>query len=202
MHHFRKYLTREQLFTIPNFMSLFRLVLVPFIIWVYYRGAYDAAAGLVLLSAATDILDGIIARKFNMVSDLGKMLDPLCDKLTHAALLICLLMRYRFIWLVFGLLAVKEITMLILGGITVKRCGEVHSAKWYGKLCTVILESSTIALMLFPDVPGWVVQGAACLCCAAMIFSLSMYVIFFLRLISEKKREAKDDSPCSGEELT
>lgn len=202
MHHFRKYLTREQIFTIPNFMSLFRLVLVPFIIWVYYRGAYDAAAGLVLLSAATDILDGIIARKFNMVSDLGKMLDPLCDKLTHAALLICLLMRYHFIWFVFGLLAVKEITMLILGSITVKRCGEVHSAKWYGKLCTVILEGSTVALMLFPSVPLWVVRAAACLCCAAMLFSLAMYVVFFLRQISEKKRETQDHIPCSGEELT
>ncbi len=202
MHHFRKYLTREQLFTIPNFMSLFRLVLVPFIIWVYYRGAYDAAAGLVLLSAVTDILDGIIARRFNMVSDLGKMLDPLCDKLTHAALLICLLMRYHYIWFVFGLLAVKEITMLILGGMAVKRRGEVHSAKWYGKLCTVILEGSTIFLMLFPSVPGWVAQALACLCCAAMILSLAMYTVFFLRLIHEKDQKERGDIPCSGEELT
>ena len=202
MHHFRKYLTREQLFTIPNFMSLFRLVLVPFVIWVYVRGAYDAAAGLVLLSAATDILDGIIARRFNMVSDLGKMLDPVCDKLTHAALLICLLMRYRFIWVVFALLAVKEVTMLILGGIAVKRCGEVHSAKWYGKLCTVLLEGSTIALMMFPSAPLWAVQAVACLCCAAMLFSLAMYTVFFLRLILGKGHRRQNEIPASGEELT
>lgn len=202
MHHFRKYLTREQLFTIPNFMSLFRLVLVPFVIWVYIRGAYDAAAGLVLLSAATDILDGIIARKFNMVSDLGKMLDPICDKLTHAALLVCLLMRYRFLWFVLALLAVKEVTMLILGGMAVKRRGEVHSAKWYGKLCTVILEGSTIFLMLFPSVPVWAVQAIACLCCVAMAFSLAMYTVFFLRQILKKDQKVQDDLPASGEELT
>ena len=202
MHHFRKYLTREQIFTIPNFMSLFRLVLVPFVIWIYMRGAYDAAAGLVLLSAATDILDGIIARKFNMVSDLGKMLDPVCDKLTHAALLVCLLMRYRFLWIVLGLLAVKEIIMLILGSIAVKRRGEVHSAKWYGKLCTVILEGSTILLMLFPSVPGWLVQTLACLCVAAMVFSLVMYTGFFLRLIFNRERRARGAYPSSGEQLT
>ena len=202
MHHFRKYLTREQIVTIPNFMSFFRLALVPFIIRVYLRGAYYTAAALVALSGATDILDGIIARKFNMVSDLGKMLDPFCDKVTHAALLVCLLTRYRYIWMVLVLLAVKELTMLTLGSIAVKRRDEVHSAKWFGKLCTVILETSTIVLMLFPTIPEWTVQSMMSLCSAAMIFSLVMYTIFFLRqiLTAERARHGEKENPDSGEE--
>lgn len=186
MHQFRKYLTKEQLFTIPNFMSLFRLVLVPFIIWTYWNGEYDIAGGLVLLSALTDVLDGVIARKFDMVSDLGKMMDPLCDKVTHAALLICLVTRYTYIWIVFGLLVVKELTMLLLGSIMVKRCGEVHSAKWYGKLCTVVFETVMLALILFPGLPEAAVMFLLAVCCAAMLLSFVMYVIFFLRRIRSR----------------
>ena len=183
MHHFGKYLTKEQIFTIPNFMSFFRLALVPFILWTYWRGEYFIAVALVILSAATDVLDGIIARKFNMVSDLGKMLDPVCDKLTHAALLLCLIRRYSYIWIVFCLLAVKELSMLVLGSIAVKRREQVHGAKWYGKLCTVIFETVMVALMLFPRLPENAVIVMLAVCSAAMVFSMVMYMIFFLRVI-------------------
>lgn len=186
MHHFRRYLTKEQIFTIPNFMSLFRLALVPFIVWIYWKGEYGAAAGLVILSAVSDVLDGFIARKFGMVSDLGKMLDPVCDKLTHAALLICLIRRYRYVWIVFCLLAVKELTMLVLGSVAVKRRGTVHSAKWYGKLCTVVFETVMVALMLFPGLSENAALGLLLLCSAVLLFSFVMYVIFFLRLIRKE----------------
>ena len=189
MDQFRKLLTKEQIFTIPNFMSLFRLALVPFIIWIYVRDSYDVAAVLVLVSAATDILDGVIARKFNMVSDLGKMLDPICDKLTHAALLICLLTRYRFFWILLAFLAVKELTTATLVAIAIKRRETVHSAKWYGKLCTVVFESSMILLMLFPEIPAQAVRVVFVLCCAVMLFSLIMYTLFFLRVIFSRDGE-------------
>ena len=189
MDEFRKLLTKEQIFTIPNFMSFFRLVLVPFIVWDYRRGEYSIAAALVLVSAATDILDGVIARRYNMISDLGKVLDPVCDKLTHAALMLCLLTRYIYMWAVFGLLAIKELTMFVLGGIAVKRRGKVHSAKWYGKLCTVILETAMIVLILFPRLPETLVQAILLLCCAAMLFSLVMYSIFWINVINGKNKE-------------
>ena len=118
-----------------------------------------------------------------MVSDLGKMMDPLCDKLTHAALFICLARRYHYVWILFGLLAVKELTMLVLGSIAVKRSETVHSAKWYGKLCTVILETVMIVLILFPGIPSEAAIAMLVLCSAAMIFSMIMYMIFFLRQI-------------------
>ena len=190
MHQFRKLLTREQIFTIPNFMSFFRLVLVPFIIWTYCRDAYDVTAGLVLLSGMTDILDGVIARKFNMVSDLGKVLDPLCDKVTHAALLICLATRYVYVWLVFGLLVVKEITMSVLGAMTIQRRAPIGGAKWYGKLCTVVLETVMFLLILFPAIPERVAIWMLALCGVVMVFSLIMYVIFFVSLIRAKEDES------------
>lgn len=189
MHEFRKLLTREQVFTIPNFMSFFRLVLVPFIIWTYLRGEYSIAGALVLVSAVTDVLDGIIARRYNMVSDLGKVLDPIADKVTHAALMVCLLTRYIYMWIVFGLLVLKELTMFVLGSIAIKRRGRVHSAKWFGKLCTVVLEVCMLALIVFPALPETAVLTLLCLCATAMMFSLVMYTIFWIGVIRGKEQE-------------
>lgn len=183
MHYFRKLLTKEQVFTIPNFMSFFRLALVPFILRTYLRGAYGVAAALVLVSALTDVLDGVVARKLHMVSDLGKVLDPVCDKVTHAALMICLLTRYPRVWKLFALLVVKELAMFVLGGVAVKRRGKVHSAKWYGKLCTVVLEGALIALMLLPGLPEAAVTALLGACAAVMLFSLTMYCIFWIGVI-------------------
>ena len=195
MHQLRKYLTREQFYTIPNFMSIFRVVLLPFIIWTYWKGSYDVAVGLLILSAVTDVLDGVIARKFNMVSDLGKMLDPLCDKLTHAALLVCLASRYRYVWLVFALLAVKELTMFFLGASAIRHRGAVHSAQWYGKVCTVVIETVMAVLILFPAIPEPYVVVLLCICCAAMLFSLIMYVIYLCGLIRADRRDGRSPVP-------
>ena len=91
--------TKKDFLTIPNALSLFRLCLVPLLIWVYcVPKEYIAAVCIIALSALTDIVDGKIARKFNMVSDVGKALDPLADKITQGALIFCLATRYSKIW--------------------------------------------------------------------------------------------------------
>lgn len=199
MHQFRKYLTKEQIFTIPNFMSFFRVVLLPFIIWTYWKESYDVAVGLLILSAVTDALDGVIARKFNMVSDLGKMLDPLCDKLTQAALMICLALRYWYVWIVFALLAVKDITMSLLGAAAIRHRGAVHSAQWYGKVCTVVLEGVMAVLILFYNIPENIVILLLCVCAAAILFSLIMYVVYLRGLIrADKKNQAPADENAAG----
>lgn len=75
---------QNKILTIPNVLSFFRLCLIPVIIWMYCsKRDYVRTAVILLLSGATDILDGFIARRFNMVSDLGKVLDPVADKLTQ-----------------------------------------------------------------------------------------------------------------------
>ncbi|MBE6998526.1 MAG: CDP-alcohol phosphatidyltransferase family protein [Ruminococcaceae bacterium] len=194
-HQFRKYLTKEQVFTIPNFMSIFRVVLLPFIIWTYWKGSYDVAVALLIVSAVTDVLDGIIARRFNMVSDLGKMLDPLCDKLTQGALLVCLAFRYWYVWLVFALLAVKDLTMSFLGAAAIRHRGAVHTAQWYGKLCTVILEVCMAVMILFPRLPEKWVIVLLLLCAAAILLSLTMYVIYLIGLIRSDKTQGAADAP-------
>ncbi len=131
---------KENILTIPNMISLFRIILIPIIIWLYCCSCdYTAAAIIVALSGITDIIDGKIARKINMVSDLGKVLDPIADKLTQLALICCLTTRFQWMWGLLILLIIKECLMILWGYLTIKTTNAVNSAKWYGKLSTVIL---------------------------------------------------------------
>ena len=90
-----KRFNKKDLFTIPNLMGYFRILLIPVFCYFYIKKqTYLLAAGIVLISSLTDLFDGYIARRFNMVTELGKALDPVADKLTHAALALCLAFRY------------------------------------------------------------------------------------------------------------
>ena len=181
----RKRLTKDQILTIPNAMSLFRLLLIPFIVMHYIRGERYPAVALLLLSAATDICDGMVARKLNMVSDLGKVLDPLADKLTHAALLVCLMASYSGIIYIFVLLVIKECTSLITGGLVLRKKDTVHSASWHGKLCTVVFETTMTVLMLFSPKES-VANVLLYICAGVMVFSCAMYTVSRVRIILDK----------------
>ena len=107
---------KDQVLTIPNLLSVIRLALIPLIVWLYIgKQEYSAAVAVILISGATDIIDGFIARKFNMVSDLGKILDPVADKLTQATVILCLTVKYRWMRGLIVLFVVKEIIMAVLG---------------------------------------------------------------------------------------
>lgn len=83
--------------TIPNLLSLFRIVLIiPFIIF-FLQGNYIAAVIMIILSGISDALDGFIARRFNQITDIGKLLDPLADKLTLIAIMICILVLFPIV---------------------------------------------------------------------------------------------------------
>ena len=97
-----KRFSKKEIFSIPNLMGYFRILLIPVFCYLYITAEtereYLYAALVVLLSSLTDLFDGKIARRFHMVTELGKALDPIADKLTHAALAICLATRYPMMW--------------------------------------------------------------------------------------------------------
>ena len=102
---------KSSFFTVPNILTLVRLCLIPVIVYVYcFKQFYGLTAALVVLSAATDVIDGVIARRFNLVSNVGKILDPIADKLTQLAVLICLITQFGWHMLLpAALLVVKEV---------------------------------------------------------------------------------------------
>ena len=175
-----KRLTKKNILTIPNFLSLFRLVLIPVIIWLYCdRKQYYATVAVIALSGVTDILDGKIARKFNMVSDVGKVLDPIADKLTQAALVICLITRYPWMRALLILFIIREVIMVWWGYLALKRTDTVNSAKWYGKAATVVLYAVMIVLIFFINIPNLVANMLMLLCAVFMILSLVLYGKFY-----------------------
>lgn len=179
-------LKKNQIFTIPNLLSAIRLALIPLIIWLYcIKQNYYFAVGVILLSGLTDIVDGFIARHFNMVSDFGKIFDPIADKLTEIAIMICLAFRYRLIIGIVVLFVVKELLMGVLGILIIHKKGAVNSAKWHGKINTVILYVVMILLILFPSMSATMANCLLILCGFTMICSLWLYTAFYIRLLRE-----------------
>ena len=139
---------QKKIITIPNLLSLVRLFLIPVIVWLYLgKKDYMLTGILVLISGLTDVVDGWIARTFNMISDLGKVLDPIADKSTQAVVVILLATRFPLILLPLSIGIIKEIFMTISGYFVVKKCNVVLGAEWHGKLATVLL-TLTMALHL------------------------------------------------------
>jgi len=180
-------LTKKDILTIPNAMSFFRLLLIPVIIWFYCgKQSYLWAVLVTALSALTDIADGKIARKFNMVSDVGKVLDPVADKLTQLTLIICLLSRYSWLWLLLALFVLKETLMAFWGYLTIKLTNSVNSARWYGKLSTVTLYASMMILFLFPKIPETIAAALSVVCVFVMVLSLVLYGNFYSRILTKE----------------
>ena len=145
---------KHKIITIPNVLSFFRLCLIPPIIcqYVFCRNN-TAALTLLVLSGLTDVVDGIIARKLNMISDFGKAFDPVADKLTQIAILYCLVTHFPNMLLLLIVLIAKELftgtTSLLL-----VRKGMVIGADWHGKAATVLLYATMILHMAWYDIPA------------------------------------------------
>lgn len=178
----------NKILTVPNVLSFFRLALIPVIIWLYIAmGEYVLTAGLIVLSGATDVIDGFIARRFNMVSALGKALDPVADKLTQCAMLICLVFRFPLMLLPLGLLVVKELFSGITGLVIIKQSGKVYSALWHGKATTVLLYVLLLTHVLWTTIPQALSEVMILATLSMMIISFILYGTRNLALIKAAK---------------
>ena len=148
---------KKDLFTIPNFLSLFRLLLIPVYVFIYLQDEYFIAGTILAVSCLTDLIDGKIARHFNMISAIGKILDPLADKATQLALILCLSVEYPILWCLIGCFIVKEGFQLIAGSINLRKGIMLKGALISGKICTTILFISLIFMVLIPNLPDVVV---------------------------------------------
>ena len=146
---------KNEILSVPNILSLFRLLLIPVYIVIYLNARSTAdyvLSGMILaVSCLTDMIDGKIARKFNMITTVGKILDPLADKATQLTLLVCLAIRYPVIRILVALFTIKESFMLIAGCIAFSKGKMLKSALLSGKISTTVLFISLIALVTFPN---------------------------------------------------
>ena len=184
---------QNQIVTIPNLLTLFRILLIPVIAWLYcWKADYPMAAWVLVLSGVTDVADGFIARKFHMISDLGKVLDPIADKLTQTAALACLLTRFQAMWWLLGVLVAKETFMTFIGLLVIRRTGAAYSAAWHGKLATCVLYAVIFTHIVWYGVPPAVSRLMAAAGVAGMLLSLTLYTIQNLRRIREAGQEVRE----------
>lgn len=168
---------------IPNILTAFRFILIPFIFISVINQKYLIALIIFTISAITDILDGYIARKYNYITDIGKLIDPLSDKLTQIFLLLALFILDIVPWWILAIVFVKECVMIISASMLYSKKEVVVYSQWYGKLattlfylaivCSLITNEFNISLSFKLDLLlyYWAIL--------ATIFSLIMYAIKF-----------------------
>ena len=170
---------KKEILTIPNLLSLFRLVLIPVYAVIYLNADsqedHFIAGAILAVSCLTDMVDGQIARHFNMISTVGKILDPLADKLTQFTMILCLGIRYPVIWIMVVLFFVKELFQLIAGIINLRKGQMLNGALITGKICTTILFVSLILMVLIPQLSPAVVNGIVAVDCIALLISFISY---------------------------
>lgn len=174
---------KQEIFTIPNLLSLFRLVLIPVYMVVYLNAQepwqYYIAGGILAVSCVTDAVDGKIARHFNMISTVGKILDPLADKITQFTLTLCLSLKYPALQPVLLLFVVKELFQLIAGVINFRKGKMLPGALMAGKVCTTVLFVSLIVLVLFPGMPRGVIHAFAVVDAVFLAISFVSYIFAY-----------------------
>ena len=170
---------KKDLFTIPNLLSLFRLVLIPVYVVIFLNAEstadYYMAAAILAVSCLTDMIDGQIARHFNMISTTGKILDPIADKATQFALIVCLTIQHPILLIMVCLFVVKELFQLIAGFMILRRGEILKGALLSGKICTTVLFVSLIVLVMIPQISHTALYIITAVDCLFLLISFFDY---------------------------
>ena len=176
-------------FNIPNMISIFRILLIPVIVYLYCFLHNDFWTLMVIIfSTLTDIADGIIARKCNMITDFGKFIDPVADKLTQITVFICLVTRFNLMLLPLIILVVKEVGSLLLRWVLFNKTGIVEGAHWHGKLSTGVVILIIVLHLVYPTMHASISSGLIIFSSLLMVYSGLLYTIEGLDLMKYGKK--------------
>lgn len=174
---------KQDIFNIPNMLSLLRIALIPVYIYIYLHaaapGEYLLSGAILAISCLTDMIDGKIARHFNMITPVGKLLDPIADKLTQLVLTISLSLRYPMMRTVLVLFLIKEIFQSIAALVHYRNGKALDGALPSGKICTAVLFSSMIILVVLPDLDLRMVRVLTSLDSFFLLVTFVQYVFAF-----------------------
>ena len=187
---------------IPNALSVLRIVLVPCFAVLYLLHLDGWAFAMLLASGLTDCFDGFLARRLNQVTDCGKLLDPLSDKLTQVAVVICLNTRYPELLPLTVLCFVKELCQGIGGVILLRKNTAVRGSMWFGKGSTVIFYVCMLCIVLWHDIMSphlfWLLVVLAGL---STLLAFVGYVYLFIKICRAEKLVNEPADPKKGTAL-
>ena len=193
----------EWKWNVPNALSLLRIALVPCFMVLYLLHADAWAFAVLVLSGLSDAFDGYIARKFDQVTDCGKLLDPLSDKLTQVGVVICLTTRYPEILPLTVIVFVKEVCQAIGGMILLHRRCAVRGAKWFGKVSTIVFYMCMLVIVLWHDsMSEWLMLTLLGVACLAMLVAFIGYLRLYLQIRRPADAEAEASFPPQADKPT
>lgn len=140
-----------------------------------------------IISGLTDIVDGFIARKFDMISDFGKAFDPVADKLTQISMLFCLVTRFPLMLIPLIILIFKEVLAAVMNMLTLKKAGFVVAAVWHGKLNTVLIYSTMFIHIVWFNIPPMISNVLIIICIVMMLISSVLYTKSDVKAIKNEK---------------
>lgn len=182
--------------TIPNLLSIFRIILVPVFIFVVLSGignAYMLGMFVFLLAGFTDVLDGYLARKYNCTSVLGKILDPLADKMMVASALVCAVIEELVpLWLALAYIA-KELAQGVGGFLFYNKVKDMIPSNILGKAATTAFYLTIFCAFIFPGLPQAIKTGLLLICAALLISTLFVYVRIGVKLAKKMPEESKNE---------
>ncbi len=182
---------------IPNILTILRFFLIPFIIKYLMEDEFIIAFAIITLSGLTDVLDGCIARKFNFITNFGKLIDPLADKVTQILILVTLALK-DIIPFWFLIIVISKELILIVGASFLYGKELVVSSRWYGKMATVLFYIAIICSLFIKQFNisfdfSMIIYYLALI---ATIFSLVMYIkAFYLQGYLKKENLKIMDNP-------
>lgn len=181
----------KEIFSAPNLLSIFRILLIPFIAYTYLTATeytdYLISGVLILISALSDTADGFLARRYNLVTDLGKMLDPVADKLTQIVLAVCVAVKIPGTAILLVIFILMEAIMILGGLFLLKRGVRIPGAMWFGKLATLVFYAVMIVMVFWPSPSSLFVSICVAVVLFFMLFSFIMYIPVFIKLLSGEK---------------
>ena len=168
---------------LPNKLTVLRMAMVPFFVGalLWQELPHNCLIALLLFLAAsyTDHLDGKIARSRNLITNFGKFMDPLADKITQVVVVICLAMRFRELIPLVVICFLKELIQGLGGIFLLKKGAAVHGAKWYGKVSTFVFYGVMALIVLLPNMPFPLRVTLIALVIVLMLFSFVQYIRLF-----------------------
>lgn len=184
---------KRDYFTIPNLMGYFRILMIPVFLCLYYNAEstreYVISFIALAVSYLTDFFDGRIARKFNCVTDFGKVLDPCADKLTQCAIAVAVCMRIPAMFYFLVLFVCKEFYMGVMGLYLFKKYHALNAAQMYGKIYTWVVDMGVMALLFFANMPEHIANGIVLFMNVVLIVTWALYLKFHLGVIKKCKEK-------------
>jgi len=178
--------SKKDLCSIPNILCYIRFLLIPAFIFLYIKAdepkEYLQTATVVFISGLTDFLDGFIARKFHMITELGKLIDPLADKLTQASLIFVLIVKFKWMILLLILFVIMQIFLLVAGIVMLKKGTKLNGAKWFGKVSTTVFYAVMLLLIAIPKLPVATSNVLMLVCGAFILLSFLMYIKEYIHM--------------------